>query len=134
MNRLFLPVIAMAAFIPAIATGADLPQAGFAQDQAAQAQPVYAEKCALCHGDALQGGDHGPALKGAGFWTAWQGQPARKLYSRIISTMPYNDPGTLTPDETLAITALIARTNGAADGPSHAAASELDAIALPPVR
>ena len=126
------PVVAMAGFIPAMAAYAGMPAAGFAPAQATEGEPIFATKCALCHGDTLQGGDHGPALKGTGFWTVWQGQPARKLYSRIISTMPYNDPGTLTESETLAVTALIARSNGAAEGPSHTAASELDAIALAP--
>ena len=125
-----LLLLGLVAFAPAMVARAGLPAAGFAPAQAAQGEPIFAAKCALCHGAALQGGDHGPPLKGAGFWTNWQGQPARKLYSRIISTMPFDDPGSLTEAETLAITALIARSNAAADGPSHATAAELDGIAL----
>lgn len=118
--------------MPAVISGADLPPAGFAASQAEAGLLTYTAKCATCHGGELEGGDHAPPLKGAGFLADWQAQPARKLYSRIISTMPFEDPGSLTETETLAITALIARRNGAPDGPAHAAASELDSIALTP--
>lgn len=132
MRLTHLMVLVMAGLVPAMAAYAGMPPAGFAPEQATEGEPIFAAKCALCHGDTMQGGDHGPALTGARFWAAWQGQPARKLYSRIISTMPYDDPGSLTESEALAITALVARSNGAADGPPHASASELDALALPP--
>ena len=91
---------------------------------------LYAARCATCHGDALNGGDHGPELKGKGFWAEWQGAPARRLYSRILSTMPMNDPGSLSPAETLSLVAFVTHANGHPLPPVKTA-DDLNAIVLP---
>jgi cytochrome c len=80
--------------------------------QAAAGAAVYAEKCTGCHSANLGEGGHGPALKGEFFWTTWGGQSARKLYGMVISTMPANDPGSLSSTDTLALVAFILRSNG----------------------
>ena len=64
----------------------------------------FAGHCAGCHGAVLEGGQHAPALLGSGFQANWLGKSARSLYSRIISTMPQDNPGTLTPAQALSIT------------------------------
>jgi mono/diheme cytochrome c family protein len=127
-------ILGVALLGPAALAWAQLPPAAFAPAQAAAGETVYAARCAVCHGATLTGGDHGPALSGAGFWAGWQGKPARALYSRVISTMPYDDPGSLSEADTIALTALIARSNGAPDGPAVAAASSLDTVALAPAK
>jgi mono/diheme cytochrome c family protein len=99
--------------------------------QADAGEAIFAQHCTACHGDTLEGGDHGPALKGAEFWSQWQGQPARRLYSLILSTMPANDPGTLSPDDALALVAHIARVNGHALPKTAATPADLDVMILP---
>jgi mono/diheme cytochrome c family protein len=85
----------------------------------------YATKCAACHGATLDGLDHAPPLRGRGFLDNWNGETQRKLYSRIISTMPVSDPGSLEPKDVLAITQYILSVNGVETRPA-ATPSELD--------
>lgn len=105
-------------------------QAPSPEAQAEEGARLFAAHCTVCHGDAMTGGDHGPSLKGAAFWSEWQGQPARTLYSRIISTMPASEPGSLSPDETMALVAQIARANGHPLARPVQSPDQLDAITL----
>jgi mono/diheme cytochrome c family protein len=94
-------------------------------------QRAYAEKCARCHGDALQGMAHAPPLKGDLFRTQWQQKVARDLYRRILSTMPPDSPGTLSERETIDLVLYCLSANGAKLGsevPADAAA--LDNITI----
>jgi len=123
-------MLGLAVIVPLAMARAALPSAGFSAAQAATGAAVATERCAVCHGDALVGGEHAPALKGAAFWANWQGKPARALYSRIISTMPLDDPGSLSPEQTIALTAYIARLNGARDGADVVLPDTLNGLSL----
>jgi mono/diheme cytochrome c family protein len=93
---------------------------------------IYGEKCAACHGVEPSGGEHAPPLAGADFWSKWEGQPARALYSRIISTMPMEAPGTLSETETIALVDYFVRLNTGTEAlASVKAANELNAITMP---
>jgi alcohol dehydrogenase (cytochrome c) len=82
-------VALIASQLPAMADGVD-------------GAATYAEHCADCHGDQAQGAA-GPALAGAGFTSRWGNQkPA--LYKKIVTTMPINAPGSLSPAEYGALT------------------------------
>lgn len=124
-------VLSVAVIAPLAMVRAALPAAGFSAAQAAEGAKVASARCAVCHGESFGGGDHGPALKGPGFWANWQGKPARGLYSRIISTMPLDDAGSLSEAETLALTAYIARLNGAGDGADVVLPDALNDLSLP---
>ncbi len=96
---------------------------------AAGGASTFAAKCAGCHGSTASGGAEAPPLTGERFWSQWQGKPLRKLYSRIISTMPQNDPGTLTEQQTLGIVAFLTKLNtGAAPNPPYATANALNTV------
>lgn len=85
---------------------------------AAAGLPLYAEKCAMCHGENLEGidGSGAPPLAG-GRGTLATNKPfksvesywpyASTLYDYIWRAMPFHEPGSLTPDEVYAITAYI---------------------------
>ncbi len=122
----------MAALAPLAAAQADLPVAAFSAEQAGQGAAVYVERCAACHGEGLTGSAeaHAPPLMGAGFWSGYAGAPASRLYSRIIGTMPLGDPGSLDEADTLALTADIARANGAAEGAAIQSASQLETMRM----
>jgi mono/diheme cytochrome c family protein len=91
----------------------------YRQGQATAGKNTYAEKCGSCHLDNLAGGrNESPALKGGEFVLHWSGKPLRALYSRIISTMPLSDPGSLTEKETLNLVAFILQANGFRSGKS----------------
>lgn len=81
-------------------------------EQAEYGRQEYMEKCSNCHADNLVGMFPAPPLRGAGFVTRWNGKSVRDIYSRIRSTMPADEPGTLSRKETFAITAFLFQENG----------------------
>jgi mono/diheme cytochrome c family protein len=92
----------------------------------------YAAHCANCHGAQLQGGVHASPLIGPVFDQNWTGKRARMLYSRIISTMPQNDPGTLTVPEALAVTLYVFTANGITfAGHTPSSPDELNTLTIP---
>jgi len=95
--------------------------------QANSGKEVYGRKCASCHdsgADAMA-----TALVGSEFVAQWENKPVRALYSRIISTMPSNDPGSLSEADTLAIvTYLLERNAFPAGGKAIERADELNSI------
>lgn len=94
----------------------------FAADQATQGKTVFDNKCAICHGAELNGGEMAPPLAGASFVANWSGQTLGDLFTRIHSTMPANDPGSMNNAETALVLAYILSFNqfpaGAAPLPS----------------
>src|SRR5262245_33070522 len=58
----------------------------YSDAQAARGQALYKERCASCHGDALQG-QNGPPLTGSEFASVWGGQSLSDLTNKIRNTM-----------------------------------------------
>jgi polar amino acid transport system substrate-binding protein len=56
--------------------------------------------------------DEAPALKGKQFLSDWEGKPLRSLFGRLISTMPSDDPGSLSEQETVDVVAYLLQENG----------------------
>ena len=67
----------------------------FTAEQAKRGQATYKLTCAKCHLETLAGLDDSPALTGAAFLAKWYGQTLGDLQDRIRTTMPSDDPGTL---------------------------------------
>lgn len=84
-------------------------QGVYTQAQASRGQAVYKDRCASCHGDALQG-RNGPPLAGDDFLSDWNGQPVSELFSKIKNTMPQDDPGKLTVQQAADTVAFILQT------------------------
>jgi cytochrome c len=87
----------------------------------AQGKRVYLDKCSACHGDQGQGNEPpAPQLVG-GIGTLASSSPIRTVGSYwpyattvwdfIRRAMPYSRPGTLTADETYAVTAYLLSLN-----------------------
>jgi cytochrome c len=87
----------------------------------AQGKSIYLDKCSACHGDHGQGsGPLAPQLVG-GVGTLKTGNPiltvgsywpyATTVWDFIRRAMPYSRPGTLTADETYAVTAYLLSLN-----------------------
>lgn len=115
--------------VPAQTTAAGV----YSTEQADRGRGLFELKCESCHGAALDGGTLAPPLKGSEFLSGFQGKPLRRLYSRIISTMPPEDVGNLTESETLALVAYVLRANRYPAGPSALArADDLNAITIAP--
>ncbi len=100
--------------------------------QASRGQKPYEVRCASCHGVDLGGGSHAPPLIGSGFRSHFEGKPARSVYSRIISTMPQDDPGSLSESEALAIALFVLARNDIAVGAEPiGSAAALGGITIP---
>ncbi len=84
--------------------------------QATQGQSAYRAKCSGCHGADLNGGEHAPSLTGRRFWSQFDQESARTLYSRIISTMPPDEPGSLASKDVVNIVTYLLQANGLPPG------------------
>ena len=103
-----------------------------------QGQGIYETLCANCHGDRGQGMLQYPALTG-GQATLKSSDPLRTVgsywpyattvWDYIHRKMPYARPGTLTPDQTYAVTAFVLYLNGILDKKA-----ELNETTLPHVK
>jgi S-disulfanyl-L-cysteine oxidoreductase SoxD len=108
-------VIASGAAIPLFS--ADLEAQGVASagvytnGQAARGRALYQARCASCHGGALAGEDTNPPLAGGRFLANWSGQSIGALARRIRSTMPLEDPGSLTLRQTTDVVAYMFQAN-----------------------
>jgi mono/diheme cytochrome c family protein len=81
--------------------------------QVASGKVIYTRSCTVCHLESLAGGvNEAPALKGKQFLSDWEGKPLRSLFGRLISTMPSDDPGSLSEQETLDVVAYLLQENG----------------------
>lgn len=98
--------------------GAALAQTGvgastgvYSKAQAARGKAAYTDTCSTCHGDALEGADVIPPLTGTRFTSNWTGQTVGDLATRIRTTMPADNPGTLGLSATAEITAYLLEAN-----------------------
>jgi cytochrome c len=105
-----------------------------------QGQQHYQMLCANCHGDRGQGVTQYPALVG-GQGTLRSKKPVRTVgsywpyattvWDYIHRTMPYPRPGSLTPDETYAVTAFILYLNGIVDEKAELNEATLPRVKMP---
>lgn len=91
--------------------------------QAARGRARYQEKCASCHGDALEG-KSAPPLAGSAFLMVWGAQPLSELAGKIRNTMPADDPGKLQASETAELVAYILQAGKFPAGGSELGADE----------
>src|SRR5437870_3597952 len=106
---------------------------------AALGKPIYVERCASCHGEngedpkysRLVGG-HGslvtaqPVRTVGSFW-----QYATTLWSYIRRAQPFDEPGSLTPDQVYAVTAFLLYLNGIVKEGEIVDATTLPRIRMP---
>ena len=104
----------------------------YSDAQARRGQALYKERCASCHGDALQG-QNGPPLTGEAFIAAWGSQPLSDLVGKILNTMPADDPGKLTRQQSTDVVGHILQVGKFPAGQADLAVDEaaLKLIAIP---
>src|SRR5207253_2011789 len=98
----------------------------YTSQQATRGQTLYQGRCSTCHGPML-GGRTGPPLTGDDFLANREKQPLLELANKILRTMPKDDTGKLTPQETADVLAYILQ---AGKFPSGRAELLLDDAAL----
>ncbi|MFZ4690791.1 MAG: c-type cytochrome [Polymorphobacter sp.] len=91
-------------------------QGVFTAEQATRGAGVYVAKCGACHGVTLGGTGEAPALVGGEFVSHWDTLTVGDLFDRVRTTMPQNDPQTLTRDEYADVLAYMLQYNGFPEG------------------
>lgn len=83
----------------------------YTNDQASRGAAAYKQKCASCHGPALEGVGQFPPLSGDDFKANWSGKTLGDLFDEIQATMPADHPGTLSRQVNAQIIAFILKSN-----------------------
>ena len=78
------------------------------QAQAVRGMTVFTKTCVECHTKS--------DVTGADFKIKWHGRPVWDLFDVIRTTMPDDNPGTLTQDQYVDVVAYLVRLNGAPSG------------------
>lgn len=108
----------------------------FSDDQAGRGRALYVQRCAGCHGPALEGAQ-APPLTGDGFTTKFRSEPLSALFIQIRYSMPPNAAANaeLTSEQAADLVAHILKTNGFAAGKNDFAGADAanGQIAWPPV-
>jgi S-disulfanyl-L-cysteine oxidoreductase SoxD len=93
----------------------------FSAAQAQRGAAAFAQHCASCHGNTLEGGTEAPALSGGKFWADWKESSVDSLLGFVSKNMPFDGDGG-TPAGSLGaamyadIVAHILNTNGFPSG------------------
>jgi mono/diheme cytochrome c family protein len=87
------------------------PQPSFTAAQATAGEPIYNGSCAQCHGVNLDGAA-GPALAGA----SAKDLQVNAIFAVMTTTMPINNPGSLSHDQYVKVMAYILKRNGIQPG------------------
>lgn len=104
--------------------------------QVAQGRTLYKTQCASCHLATLKGKEENPPLVGKDFTSEWVGEPLSSLFDKIKNTMPADNPGSLTQDQTAELLSFILNANHFPSGttalPSDEQSLKQIQIAAPP--
>jgi S-disulfanyl-L-cysteine oxidoreductase SoxD len=73
-------------------------QGVYTSGQANRGKAHYQAHCAACHGVTSEGSDTAPGLNGGTFLANWDGLSAGDLFARIRTSMPANNPGSLSDE------------------------------------
>ena len=96
---------------------ADTAPALYTTAQADIGKQKFADNCAQCHGDNLEG-MAGPALKGDLFASAKARFHVGDIFNIVVKNMPSTQPGSLSHDDYTQIMAFILQQNGYPAGPA----------------
>ena len=85
----------------------------YTRQQAQRGESIYGHICASCHGEKLTGkeSEDSPALTGPDFEEEWKGRTVGDLFRKILRKMPQDNPGKLSPQESVDLTAYILNFN-----------------------
>jgi mono/diheme cytochrome c family protein len=90
----------------------------FTEAQAARGRQVYEGACGFCHGRRLNGAPDDPDMRSAPplarakFLRDWQGRSLAVLFEYTRTTMPENNPGSLSNEENIDVIAYMLSVSG----------------------
>src|ERR1700687_1625886 len=119
--------------VPAQGGDKPAPAATYTEEQSTRGEAVSTKSCAVCHGEQLKG-DLAPPLQGDDFLKGWSDKTAGALFDKIITTMPANEPGTISEQQSADLVAYILKLNHfpAGQEPLPRDPAALNAIRLAP--
>jgi mono/diheme cytochrome c family protein len=82
----------------------------YTEAQAARGREAYAQDCAICHGDKLEGAT-APPLVGSAFTSGLTGKTMGDFFARLSATMPDDNPGRLSRQRYADIIAYLLQAN-----------------------
>ena len=88
----------------------------YTEDQAKRGKALYTQSCSRCHTVDLKGADQVPPLAGETFMSHWQGRSVKDLFDRVRTTMPQNNPGSLSDQEYIDIISYMLQANNFPQG------------------
>lgn len=88
----------------------------YTAEQAAAGAEIYAQKCSQCHGVQLGGTGEAPGLVGGEFVSHYDELSLGDLYDRLRTTMPMDNPESLSREEYAAVLAYVLKFNGFPEG------------------
>jgi mono/diheme cytochrome c family protein len=86
--------------------------------QAATGEALYQDKCYRCHDREGVGKEHASSLVDSVFGSEWDGLTVRQLFDRTRRSMPMDEPGSLSREDTAALLAYLFQLNGFPPGTS----------------
>jgi len=95
----------------------------YTAQQADRGKAVYLDTCAGCHGAGLLGNDEIPPVKGPHFMSDWDTQSVADLVARIRSTMPIDNPGSVSTANATDLVAFLLQANDVPAGSSELSAN-----------
>jgi mono/diheme cytochrome c family protein len=84
----------------------------YTAEQAKRGEALFAQECAKCHGDDLEGIDSAPPLTGGAFLSNWDGLTVGDLSERVRISMPPNSKGKLSRQQIVDILSHVLNANG----------------------
>jgi len=101
---------------PDTATSKTTEDGVYSAAQAAKGKDLYSQDCSACHLDDMSGSGEAPPLAGEGFTDSWNGHSVNELDQTVLNTMPLDNPGSLDPNDALAIVTYIFQKNNFPSG------------------
>jgi mono/diheme cytochrome c family protein len=114
--RWIIPVALAAMTGPCWAQTVSIWDGVYTDAQAARGELAFGAHCANCHGANLGGTGEAPALAGPQFLSDFDGLSVGDLFDRIRTTMPQDNPGSLSRDQLADILAFLLKANGLPSG------------------
>jgi S-disulfanyl-L-cysteine oxidoreductase SoxD len=108
---LILAIVSRSSAVLDAQTASSTSDGVYTPSQSQRGDPVYQKACASCHSDDLAGNGQAPALIGDDFISNWQGQSLGDLFDKIQTSMPADNPGSLTRGQNADILAYILNAN-----------------------
>lgn len=103
--------VIVAVSVGAAAQGTSVWSGVYTDEQAKRGEAISNKLCTSCHGPDLSGGEAGPTLVGLEFVGNWNTLTVADFYDRVQATMPADAPGTMTPPQTVDVTAYVFKLN-----------------------